>query len=631
MCRKIYGAFTIQIIYISGDKSVSTFTKISLVLIFLKSSNAIVRSEIYFRVNNPDGDKYQNCIRLHLKGLEDTECQKSSCSVCHAQAANTWTLRGICEDEERMYYLDMIPNPLSFRGYGEYAVQQRTDGRWIWINSVTNITMAILMERELNYPIGRLMWELQIEVCGQSSGERELTLSACTKSEFTCTDGSCIPFTRRCDLKFDCNDKTDESLCDIINYPEDYRSKLPPRPASDEALPISVNVSMDTLNVDTTTMLLSVSYNLRITWFDNRLTYNNLKQLTRLNTVSLTQVEKLWIPKIGFINTDDIQNTAVDQDAVTTILRQNKKFVPDLSNSYEVEIFQGDMNPVSITRKYFTIYTCNFDLVLYPFDIQNCYMQLQILSASSEYLIFNPSESFVEYLGSKYLVEYEIGPIDLQVVNTTQYSVLKVEVMLIRRYGYAILNIYIPSLTLIIISYITLFFRSFIFDTRIMTALTALLVLATLFTQVSTSLPKTSYFKMVDIWLLFCIILIFFIMVFHTIIDLHIDYGDCVGATDSTTFFKRRQNNSGVQRSSSGKVTKIDVKPSSEDNDIPELAAEESNVLGWLQCHFNLPFMKKDLQFYITASKWTVFIMFSCFNLIYWGTLAVGSGLVYYG
>lgn len=41
---------------------------------------------------------------------------------------------------------------------------------------------------------------------------------------------------------------------------------------------------MDTINIDTTTMLLSVSYNLRMTWHDNRLTYNNLKQLTRLNT-----------------------------------------------------------------------------------------------------------------------------------------------------------------------------------------------------------------------------------------------------------------------------------------------------------------------------------------------------------
>lgn len=38
--------------------------------------------------------------------------------------------------------------------------------------------------------------------------------------------------------------------------------------------------------------------------------------------------------------------------------------------------------------------------------------------------------------------------------------------------------------------------------------------------QVSSSLPKTSYFKLVDVWLLFCIFATFLIIVFHIIIDL---------------------------------------------------------------------------------------------------------------
>lgn len=41
--------------------------------------------------------------------------------------------------------------------------------------------------------------------------------------------------------------------------------------------------------------------------------------------------------------------------------------------------------------------------------------------------------------------------------------------------------------------------------------------------QTSTSLPKTSYFKMVDVWLLFSISVIFFVIVFHVIIDMAAD------------------------------------------------------------------------------------------------------------
>ena len=54
-----------------------------------------------------------------------------------------------------------------------------------------------------------------------------------------------------------------------------------------------------------------------------------------------------------------------------------------------------------------------------------------------------------------------------------------------RRYGYAMINIYIPSSTMLAIAYLTLFFDVSIFDTRIMTALTTLLVMATLFSQVT--------------------------------------------------------------------------------------------------------------------------------------------------
>ncbi|XP_068250178.1 uncharacterized protein [Palaemon carinicauda] len=583
-------------------------------------------SEIYFRQNNPDGDKYQNCIRMNEKGLEDTDCHVHSCSACHTTASTTWTLRGICEEEERMYYLDLIPEPLAFRGYGEYFIEQTGDSMWTWYNTVTNVTISVLSVKDLNYPIGRRTWEVQTDVCGQNKGLRELTLTACTKSEFTCTDGSCIPFIKRCDLKFDCGDKTDESFCQIVNFPGDYRSKLPPRPASNEALPLSINFTMDTLNVDTTTMLMSVSYNLRITWFDNRLTYNNLKLLTRLNTLSLEEVEKLWRPKIGFINTDDIQNTAVDQDAVTTVLRRHPEYVPDLSNPYEVEIYRGDTNPISTTRKYFTIYTCNFDLVLYPFDIQTCILQLQILSASTEYLVFDPEDSFVEYLGPRQLVEYGIGTIDLRVENSTQYSHLKVEVELVRRYGYAMLNIYIPSLTLLVISYITLFFRPSIFDVRVMTALTALLVLATLFTQVSASLPKTSYFKMVDIWLLFCIMLIFVILLFHTVIDLKIDYRG-VFNTSSTMDAGRGSDkllSRGGSPSLNNVVTTMKVNPI---NGV--FLPDESEKYYHDFFRLKQSILKMDALTYILVSKWTVFVIFGVFNLIYWGTLTVSSGLMY--
>lgn len=62
-----------------------------------------------------------------------------------------------------MYYFDLVPDPLSFRGYGEYAVSQEDGRPWAWLNTVTNTTMATLRhEGSSAFPIGRLSWSTEV-------------------------------------------------------------------------------------------------------------------------------------------------------------------------------------------------------------------------------------------------------------------------------------------------------------------------------------------------------------------------------------------------------------------------------------------------------------------------------------
>ncbi|XP_027215293.2 glutamate-gated chloride channel alpha-like [Penaeus vannamei] len=113
--------------------------------------------------------------------------------------------------------------------------------------------------------------------------------------------------------------------------------------------------------------------------------------------------------------------------------------------------------------------------------------------------------------------------------NSGKYSDVVLSVALKRRYGYAVLNIYLPSLVLLVVSYVTLFFRTSIFDVRMMAALTVQLVLCTLFSQISATLPMTSYFKMVDVWLMFCIGITFLVILFHAITDHVVNREDARG------------------------------------------------------------------------------------------------------
>jgi len=75
-------------------------------------------------------------------------------------------------------------------------------------------------------------------------------------------------------------------------------------------------------------------------------------------------------------------------------------------------IFQGAENPLTNHRQYQSSFTCQFNLLLYPFDEQLCYFHL-LLSDQTSTAFSNASE--VDYLGSKILLEYVINDIAIEV------------------------------------------------------------------------------------------------------------------------------------------------------------------------------------------------------------------------
>ena len=83
-----------------------------------------------------------------------------------------------------------------------------------------------------------------------------------------------------------------------------------------------------------------------------------------------------------------------------------------------------------------------------------------------------------------------------------------------------LLTTYLPTILILIIVYITNFFKIFFFEAVVTVNLTALLVLTTLFISVSGSLPPTAYVKMVDLWLIFAQMIPFFEVLLHTGMDM---------------------------------------------------------------------------------------------------------------
>ena len=108
----------------------------------------------------------------------------------------------------------------------------------------------------------------------------------------------------------------------------------------------------------------------------------------------------------------------------------------------------------------------------------------------------------------------------LEYKNKSQSNrIINVKVLLCRKLSYHIVNIYIPTLCLIMIAGFTLFIDLSRFEATIMVALTTMLVTYTLYQSISEYLPHTSYMKMIDIWLFGGLILPFFVIAILVIMD----------------------------------------------------------------------------------------------------------------
>ena len=121
---------------------------------------------------------------------------------------------------------------------------------------------------------------------------------------------------------------------------------------------------------------------------------------------------------------------------------------------------------------------------------------------------------------------YNIESTEYNVQNYLEYdnssspkTVVGVKIILCRKLSYHIINIYIPTLCLVLIAGFTLCIDFSHFEVNIMIALTSLLVTYTLYQSISGYLPHTSYMKMIDIWLFGGLIFPFFIIAILVIMD----------------------------------------------------------------------------------------------------------------
>ena len=95
------------------------------------------------------------------------------------------------------------------------------------------------------------------------------------------------------------------------------------------------------------------------------------------------------------------------------------------------------------------------------------------------------------------------------------YMALKLK----RKVATELLTTYLPTILLLLITFTTIFFDKDLFGDHIAVNLTIMLVMTTIFTSKIEELPPTSDMKMIDIWLIFCLVVPFLEVILRTAIE----------------------------------------------------------------------------------------------------------------
>ena len=123
-------------------------------------------------------------------------------------------------------------------------------------------------------------------------------------------------------------------------------------------------------------------------------------------------------------------------------------------------------------------------------------------------------------------------------------------IVLKRKVAMELLTTYLTTILLLLITLVTIFFDKDLFADAIAVNLTIMLVMTTIFTSKIEELPPTSDMKMIDIWLIFCLVVPFAEVILRTSIE-------CTNCSCEICEPKDANEARAEREASSGEVTRV--------------------------------------------------------------------------
>ncbi|XP_041673610.1 gamma-aminobutyric acid receptor subunit beta isoform X15 [Drosophila eugracilis] len=261
--------------------------------------------------------------------------------------------------------------------------------------------------------------------------------------------------------------------------------------------PVEVGVTMYVLSISSVSEVLmdfTLDFYFRQFWTDPRLAYRKRPGVETLS-VGSEFIKNIWVPDTFFVNE-----------------KQSYFHIATTSNEFIRVHHSG-----SITRSIRLTITasCPMNLQYFPMDRQLCHIEIESFGYTMRDIryFWRDGLSSVGMSSEVELPQFRVlghrqraTEINL---TTGNYSRLACEIQFVRSMGYYLIQIYIPSGLIVIISWVSFWLNRNATPARVALGVTTVLTMTTLMSSTNAALPKISYVKSIDVYLGTCFVMVF--------------------------------------------------------------------------------------------------------------------------
>ncbi|CAJ0957051.1 unnamed protein product, partial [Mesorhabditis belari] len=294
-----------------------------------------------------------------------------------------------------------------------------------------------------------------------------------------------------------------EIIKKLLNKGYDWRVRPPginlTLPGSHGPVVVAVNMLIRSISkIDDVNMEYSVQMTFRESWVDGRLAYGILweKDDNLPEFIILTAGQQIWMPDSFFQNEKMAQKHNIDKPNVLIRIHKDGRIL------YSVRISM--------------VLSCPMHLQYYPMDVQTCFIDLASYAYTTEDIEYvwkdKDPVQLKEGLNSS-LPSFQLKKVGVDYctskTNTGTYSCLRTILELKRQFSYYLLQLYVPSTMLVIVSWVSFWLDRSAVPARVTLGVTTLLTMTTQASGINAKLPPVSYTKAIDVWIGACLTFIF--------------------------------------------------------------------------------------------------------------------------